>query len=198
MVREGCHDQRVNLILVSAAADSLEIALIEVAEIRVVGNQPLIESLPELLHAIAQRVTCPEAGSVLQFVETDAIVPAVGIIDVLDPNVRECIPNDVRDLSDGMIQSRIAHIKDLPAHQLDRRFERSNRCLYQIANVERPGMSNHALRHTAGTLGYLHTGDRRAVQDFLGHADPRMTAKYAHVVDMAKKNPALFIPAKVG
>jgi hypothetical protein len=24
-----------------------------------------------------------------------------------------------------------------------------------------------------------------------------MTAKYAHVVDMAKKNPALFIPAKV-
>jgi hypothetical protein len=31
----------------------------------------------------------------------------------------------------------------------------------------------------------------------MGHADPRMTAKYAHVVDMAKKNPALFIPAKV-
>jgi hypothetical protein len=25
-----------------------------------------------------------------------------------------------------------------------------------------------------------------------------MTAKYAHVVDMAKKNPALFIPVKVG
>ena len=25
----------------------------------------------------------------------------------------------------------------------------------------------------------------RTVQDFLGHADPRMTAKYAHVVDMA-------------
>jgi hypothetical protein len=48
------------------------------------------------------------------------------------------------------------------------------------------------------TLGYLHTGDLRAVQDFLGHADPRMTAKYAHVVDMAKKNPALFIPVKVG
>ena len=59
-------------------------------------------------------------------------------------------------------------------------------------------VSNHALRHTAGTLGYLHTGDLRAVQDFLGHADPRMTAKYAHVVDMAKKNPALLIPVKVG
>ena len=66
------------------------------------------------------------------------------------------------------------------------------------ADLKQPGISNHALRHTAGTLGYLHTGDLRAVQDFLGHADPRMTAKYAHVVDMAKKNPALFIPVKVG
>jgi integrase len=46
-------------------------------------------------------------------------------------------------------------------------------------------------------LGYLHTGDLRAVQEFLGHADPRMTSRYAHVVDMAKRNPALFIPVKV-
>jgi site-specific recombinase XerD len=66
------------------------------------------------------------------------------------------------------------------------------------SGLKRPGISNHALRHTAGTLGYLHTGDLRAVQDFLGHADPRMTSKYAHVVDMAKKNPALFIPLRIG
>jgi site-specific recombinase XerD len=68
----------------------------------------------------------------------------------------------------------------------------------RATGLKRPGISNHALRHTAGTLGYLHTGDLRAVQDFMGHADPRMTAKYAYVVDMAKKNPALFIPVKVG
>jgi len=67
----------------------------------------------------------------------------------------------------------------------------------RAAGLKQPGISNHALRHTAGTLGYLHTGDLRAVQDFMGHADPRMTAKYAHVVDMAAKNPALFIPAKL-
>jgi integrase len=67
-----------------------------------------------------------------------------------------------------------------------------------MAGLKRPGISDHALRHTAATLGYLHTGDLRAVQDFLGHADPRMTSRYAHVVDMAKRNPALFIPVKVG
>jgi len=43
-------------------------------------------------------------------------------------------------------------------------------------------------------LGYLRTGDLRGVQNFLGHADPRVTAKCAHVVHMAKKNPALCIP----
>jgi integrase len=68
----------------------------------------------------------------------------------------------------------------------------------RAAGLKRPGVSNHALRHTAATLGYLHTGDLRAVQEFLGHADPRMTSRYAHVVDMAKHNPALFIPVKVG
>ena len=67
----------------------------------------------------------------------------------------------------------------------------------EVAGLKRPGISNHALRHTAATLGYLHTGDLRAVQEFLGHADPRMTSRYAHVVDMAKRNPALFIPAKL-
>jgi integrase len=66
----------------------------------------------------------------------------------------------------------------------------------RLAGLKRPGISNHALRHTAATLGYLHTGDLRLVQEFLGHADPRMTTRYAHVVDMAKRNPALSIPVK--
>ena len=66
----------------------------------------------------------------------------------------------------------------------------------RLADLKRPGISDHALRHTAATLGYLHTSDLRAVQELLGHADPRMTSRYAHVVDMAKRNPALFIPVK--
>ncbi len=85
------------------------------------------------------------------------------------------------------------------AHRLGRGQVRLRTSLYlRIAGLKRPGLSDHALRHTAATLGYLHTGDLRAVQDFLGHADPRMTSRYAHVVDMAKRNPALFIPINVG
>ncbi len=84
-------------------------------------------------------------------------------------------------------------------HRLGRAHIRlcTSQCL-RLAGLKRPGISNHALRHTAATLGYLHTGDLRAVQEFLGHSDPRMTSRYAHVVDMAKRNPALFIPVKVG
>ena len=86
-----------------------------------------------------------------------------------------------------------------PHHRLTRTRIRAIIVRYlRLAGLKRPGLSNHALRHTAATLGYLHTGDLRAVQELLGHADPRMTARYAHIVDMAKKNPVLFIPVKVG
>jgi len=42
----------------------------------------------------------------------------------------------------------------------------------QTADLKRPGISNRAVRHYA-TLGYLHTGDLRAVQEFLDRSDPR-------------------------
>ena len=84
-------------------------------------------------------------------------------------------------------------------HRLSRSFICYRTCHYlRLAGLKRPGISDHALRHTAATLGYLHTGDLRAVQEFLGHSDPRMTSRYAHVVDMPKRNPALFIPLNVG
>ena len=83
--------------------------------------------------------------------------------------------------------------------RLSRRHIRAQTDKYlRLSGLKRPGISNHALRHTAATLGYLHTGDLRAVQEFLGHSDPRQTSRYAHVVDMAKRNPALFIQAKLG
>jgi hypothetical protein len=33
---------------------------------------------------------------------------------------------------------------------------------------------------------------------FLGYAGPRMITRHAHVVDAAKKDPALSIPLKIG
>ncbi len=62
------------------------------------------------------------------------------------------------------------------------------------AKVKRPRVSNHALRHTSATLAYRYTHDLRAVQDMLGHQDPKTTARYARVVDRAQTNPSLKVP----
>jgi site-specific recombinase XerD len=59
------------------------------------------------------------------------------------------------------------------------------------ANIKRPHVANHALRHTGATLAYRYTRDLRAVQDMLGHQAPKTTARYARVVDRAWTNPAL-------
>ena len=65
------------------------------------------------------------------------------------------------------------------------------------AGLKRPGVSDHALRHTAATLAYKYTRDLRAVQHMLGHADPRTTARYAHLVERLQQNPALAVPVEV-
>jgi len=64
-------------------------------------------------------------------------------------------------------------------------------------DLKRRGLSNHALRHTGATLAYKYTHDLCAVQDLLGHADPRTSARYARVVDKARMNPAAAVPIKV-
>jgi site-specific recombinase XerD len=65
------------------------------------------------------------------------------------------------------------------------------------AKVKRPRISNHALRHTSATLAYRYTRDLRAVQDMLGHQDPKTTARYARVIDRAQSNPALKVPVEL-
>ena len=62
-------------------------------------------------------------------------------------------------------------------------------CGLKHSDLER-NLSPHSLRHTAGTLSLQNGSSLREVQDFLGHADPKTTAVYTHVLDSQESNPA--------
>lgn len=65
------------------------------------------------------------------------------------------------------------------------------------AGFKRPGVSCHALRHSAGTNLYAATKDLRLVQDTLGHRDPKTTARYAHVQERLKnRRTAAIVPRR--
>jgi len=60
---------------------------------------------------------------------------------------------------------------------------------------KKPGVSCHALRHSAGTNLYAATKDLRLVQETLGHRDPKTTARYAHVQErMNNRRTAAIVP----
>ena len=51
------------------------------------------------------------------------------------------------------------------------------------AGKKRPYVRFHDLRHTFASYVQMGLGDLRATQVLLGHADPRMTQRYAHLSD---------------
>ncbi len=51
-------------------------------------------------------------------------------------------------------------------------------------------LTPYSLRHTAATLSLEGGSSLREVQDFLGHADPKTTAIYTHVLSSQENNPA--------
>ena len=63
------------------------------------------------------------------------------------------------------------------------------KCGLKHTDLDR-NLSPHSLRHTAGTLALRSGSDLRQVQDFLGHADPKTTAIYTHVLGSQENNPA--------
>jgi site-specific recombinase XerD len=106
---------------------------------------------------------------------------------------RGTIPPD--ELGEALI---VANGNFARGHRLSRRGVRHVVDGYlRAANIKRPHVSNHALRHTSATLAYRYTRDLRAVQDMLGHQDPKTTARYARVVDRAQNNPALKVPVEL-
>ena len=62
-----------------------------------------------------------------------------------------------------------------------------NKVLNKI-NLKKKNQTCHILRHSCGTNLYAATKDLRIVQEVLGHQDPKVTARYAHVVQMAENS----------
>jgi site-specific recombinase XerD len=119
-------------------------------------------------------------------------------LDVLDA-LNEYLSLRIKVEADGLGLPLFASVGNFASgRRISRRGIRKVVDFYLLkAGLKKSGLSNHALRHTAATLGYKHSHDLRAVQDMLGHADPKTTARYARVVDMAKANPALAVPVKL-
>ncbi len=66
-----------------------------------------------------------------------------------------------------------------------------NACLEAAAlkHNENRTVTTHGLRHTVGYLLQLQGRPLREIQEALGHADPRTTAIYAHIVNLWENNP---------
>ena len=59
------------------------------------------------------------------------------------------------------------------------------------------GLSCHVFRHSCGTNLYAETKDLRLVQETLGHRDPKVTARYAHLQERISKRATERIAPKI-
>ena len=65
----------------------------------------------------------------------------------------------------------------------------------RAVGVDVAGQACHIFRHTAITLAVASGAARAHVQRMAGHADPRTTDLYVHLVEAERENPALVIEA---
>lgn len=65
------------------------------------------------------------------------------------------------------------------------------------ADLKRPGLSCHALRHTCGALLYQATRDIRVVQETLRHANISTAARYSHIVERGEARYTRAIPVSL-
>ena len=79
-------------------------------------------------------------------------------------------------------------LKDTASH-LSSNGDKASTCGQALCLGER-SLSPHSLRHTAGTLALRSGAELREVQDLLGHADPKTTSIYTHVLNAQSNNPA--------
>ena len=58
-----------------------------------------------------------------------------------------------------------------------------------LKHCENRTLTTHGLRHSAAYMLQLLGCPLRQIQEALGHADPRTTAIYAHIVSLWQNNP---------
>ncbi|MDJ0716921.1 MAG: tyrosine-type recombinase/integrase [Prochloraceae cyanobacterium] len=63
----------------------------------------------------------------------------------------------------------------------------------RLKHSENRTVTTHGLRHTVGYLLQTAGKPLRVIQEFLGHADPRTTAIYAHIASLWSDNPVTSI-----
>ena len=59
----------------------------------------------------------------------------------------------------------------------------------ELKHSENRTLTTHGLRHSAATELLRMGCPLRQIQEALGHADPRTTAIYAHIVNLWQNNP---------
>ena len=65
----------------------------------------------------------------------------------------------------------------------------------ELSGYKKKGFSCHIFRHSVGTNLYQATRDLRLVQETLGHSDPKVTTRYAHLMErMSKRQTSLIVP----
>lgn len=68
----------------------------------------------------------------------------------------------------------------------------------KMVGLKKSGNSCHIFRHSVGTNLYAATKDLRLVQETLGHRDPKMTAKYAHMNErMEQRLTGILVPSEL-
>jgi len=73
-------------------------------------------------------------------------------------------------------------------HETETRYVRIKRAwATALKQAKITGFRFHDLRHTFASHVQMGLGDLRATQTLLGHADPRMTMRYAHLSDARLK-----------
>lgn len=118
----------------------------------------------------------------------DPIFPCEETMNVLQ-NYVESIDPDRKIKKDGILTPFI--LSDSNNNECGRISRNGIRYIMnkalKAADLKRKGLACHVFRHSCGTNLYAQTKDLRLVQDTLRHRDPKVTARYAHLVDRLGK-----------